>query len=300
MCSEEEFWQRVYTELYDGICVQDGEQRIAHWNRGAERITGFSSEEVIGRACPSVDFEHTDGRGVVLCEKNCPLKEALETGEPILRDLFCRQKGGSVIPISMSLTPVRDSHGKPVVVQVFREAYDREACRQEVKRLRREALIDELTKLSNRRYVRMKLSENINLLHRHGIRFGVIFVDLDYLKEINDAYGHPTGDRVLGMIARTIRANLRASDTAGRWGGDEFIVLLPACSLEMLKAVAEKIRLLIKNSTLAVEGDGRIQISASIGATLSKQDDSIEEILRRVDSLCYLSKAHGRNKVSFG
>ena len=122
-------------------------------------------------------------------------------------------------------------------------------------------------------------------------------MDIDHFKRFNDAYGHKTGDDVLVMVAKSISFSLRKMDVVARWGGEEFIVILPGASRVIIKSVAERIRILIENSFLLVDEE-RVHVTVSIGATMSRADDTIEAIVGRADRLMYASKSGGRNRVT--
>ena len=115
---------------------------------------------------------------------------------------------------------------------------------------------------------------------------------------MNDTYGHDAGDLVLKMVARTLAHNLKSSDFVGRWGGEEFLVLVTNVDEAQLLATAEKLRKLILHSSLETE-QGMIQVTASFGATLATKGDTPETLTQRADKLMYHSKSTGRNRVSF-
>jgi diguanylate cyclase (GGDEF)-like protein len=129
---------------------------------------------------------------------------------------------------------------------------------------------------------------------------GILFMDMDHFKKVNDTYGHEVGDRVLSMVANTLRLALRATDTVGRWGGEEFVALLYNIFDDtMLFKTAEKVRALIEASRLDLDGRN-LSVTVSIGATRPYTNDSPESIIRRADELMYRSKQAGRNRVTVG
>lgn len=157
--------------------------------------------------------------------------------------------------------------------------------------------MDALTGVGNRRYGEITLSTRIYDWNTHSIPFGVLFLDIDHFKLFNDIYGHKTGDDVLLMVGKSISVLLRKMDVVSRWGGEEFVVILPGASKVVVKSVSERIRVLVENSFI-MEGDDKLKVTVSIGATMSREGDSAETVIKRADRLMYLSKAAGRNRIS--
>jgi diguanylate cyclase (GGDEF)-like protein len=159
--------------------------------------------------------------------------------------------------------------------------------------LRAAALQDFLTKLYNRRATQQHLDQQFSLFQRHQIPCSLILLDIDYFKAVNDDYGHEMGDKVLQAIANTLKAQLRKADVIGRWGGEEFLVVLPNTQIQQASSVAEKLREAIEQ--LSVDG---LFCTISLGAKmLDKHDVSIDEAVKRTDHALYEAKHHGRNRV---
>jgi len=135
-------------------------------------------------------------------------------------------------------------------------------------------------------------------LSRYGWPFGVLFLDVDHFKEINDAHGHEVGDRVLRMIAHTLHAGSRVYDNVGRWGGEEFLALITNVDQDGLSEIGNRFRTLVAASQLP-EPQG-IRVTVSVGATLARPDDSPESILERADKCLYQAKTRGRNQLCLG
>jgi diguanylate cyclase (GGDEF)-like protein len=158
------------------------------------------------------------------------------------------------------------------------------------------ALLDPLTKVGNRRGLEMKLNARLSEVKNYNRSCGILFVDIDLFKGINDTYGHITGDEVLKMIARTISHSVRPFDIVGRWGGEEFIALIADVDEKTLSSIAERARRLVEQSKLP-EAFNTISVTVSIGATLARKDDDIHTLIERVDRAMNTCKARGRNQV---
>ncbi len=159
--------------------------------------------------------------------------------------------------------------------------------------LARLSATDKLTQLFNRMKLDEVLENELARVKRNGPPFSVIIIDVDHFKAVNDNYGHHQGDQVLISLADILRSNLRVTDTYGRWGGEEFLIIAPNSSLDNGLQTAEKLRMAIEE---AVFPSG-IRITCSFGVTISKPEDSVSEILIRADQALYEAKNNGRNRV---
>lgn len=156
---------------------------------------------------------------------------------------------------------------------------------------------DALTGIPNRRYLMEELERSIKNAERHPYAFSVILLDIDHFKKINDTCGHLAGDQVLVVFADHIAKHLREMDIVGRWGGEEFLCLLPNTPFEEAVACAERLRLALNTRELIKECPGQ-NISASFGVTTYQPGEPLNELIRLVDTLLYEAKSGGRNCVS--
>jgi two-component system cell cycle response regulator len=141
-----------------------------------------------------------------------------------------------------------------------------------------------------------QLSQQLDQHSKFGAPFGIMLADLDELKKINDTHGHAAGDAALVTVAKTLSGCLRASDVLGRWGGDEFLVILPGITEDILAHTSERCRALVARSTVPVEGS-QVRVTISAGAAMAAPGDSSESLLKRADQHLYSSKRSGRNRV---
>jgi diguanylate cyclase (GGDEF)-like protein/PAS domain S-box-containing protein len=288
--------------LADGVYFVDRNRKILYWNRGAEQISGFDRGTVLNRFCHDNLLRHVNAKGQPLCgEEICLLYRSLQTGQTVKEDeVYLHHQNGHRVPVSVTCKPWRDEGGNVVgAVEVFHEFQSRTAMENEIARLKQLALLDPLTGVGNRRYGEIRIDACLNELTRHNWPFGVLFIDVDHFKRVNDIHGHETGDQVLQTVARTVAHNIRSYDEAIRWGGEEFVCILINQNETAFRAAAEKIRGLIEQSTLEIPST-RLVITASIGATLAKPTDSMDSLIERADQLMYRSKESGRNQVTFG
>jgi diguanylate cyclase len=169
---------------------------------------------------------------------------------------------------------------------------------QEIDQARREARTDGLTKVANRKAFDEKLHLVLDDWRREGAPFVLILADLDYFKRINDAHGHQAGDRALEMIGSRLKQWVREGDLVGRYGGDEFAVLLPQTELAAGMEIAETIclRTADKATRVACRGE-QVSLSLSLGVAAPRRGDTAETLLQRADQALYRAKRLGRNQA---
>lgn len=169
--------------------------------------------------------------------------------------------------------------------------------RQSLEKIKVKVYRDSLTGLYLRDYFQIKLKENLYYLERYGRIFSILMIDVDDFKDINDKYGHQVGDNVLFQIGSLIRENIRTSDIPIRYGGDEFLILMPETDTDSAKKAAWKF--VHKMSKVAFKkGDEVFKVTFSIGITSARKDDTIESIIERVDTALYSSKRAGKNSIT--
>lgn len=165
-------------------------------------------------------------------------------------------------------------------------------------KLQKLAITDGLTKLYNSRYFYNQLDLEVDRSVRYHHTLSLLLLDIDHFKDYNDTYGHLEGDKVLIRIGEIIKACLRKMDTAYRYGGEEFTVILPETSGEEAVTVAERIRTGIENEIFSPETGTKVKITISIGVTEYIPDERISALVERADKAMYVSKENGRNRIS--
>jgi len=290
-------YKELLDNLYDGIYFVDTDRRILYWNRAAEKITGYSADEVIGSRCADNILMHVDAQGCSLCLQECPLEKSMRDGAAREAEVFLHHKDGSRLPVSVRIVPVRDAHQNIVGgVELFCDNRDVHAIRHRIEELEKLSLIDPLTKVSNRRAIQAHLPTMIEELKRYGLQMGLYFIDIDNFKQINDTLGHQAGDAILSMVAQTIMNNLRPFDIVGRWGGEEFVCVIRNIDRTGVYELAERLRLLIAKSFIMVN-EKAVGATVSIGATWIQPHDTMASAIQRADEFMYRSKQQGKNRT---
>jgi diguanylate cyclase (GGDEF)-like protein len=192
---------------------------------------------------------------------------------------------------------MKDEDGTVIgAVEIFSEISEPSRLMEELESLRNEILIDKQTGLGNRRYLEIVQGARVSALERTGSRLGLLFLDIDRFKSVNDTWGHKFGDQILRMVGLTLKGAIRPNESAIRFGGEEFVVLSPDCDATKLRALAECIRALVEMAWLD-EGEKKIGVTVSIGGSLMSAGENFDERLAKADALMYECKNSGRNRV---
>ncbi|MBF0310925.1 MAG: GGDEF domain-containing protein [Magnetococcales bacterium] len=292
-------WEMILDTLREGVYVTNRERKITFWNKGAEEVTGYEPETVMGRSCRDNLLEHLDFNGEPLCNSGCPLTQTMQSGEQVEVEAYLVHQEGHRVPVFIRTAPVTDAQGQIIgACEVFGDISSRIANSVKLRELERLAMVDHLTQLANRRYTELKLAERVADVRLTRIGVGVILYDIDHFKQVNDTWGHDVGDRVIKMVAETLRSSARRPDLLGRWGGEEFLEILPNITPELLMEVAERNRMLVERSRLDLEGGNALRATVSLGVTMIDPEDDYGDLYRRVDGLLYSSKQRGRNRAT--
>lgn len=271
---------------YDGIFITNAEGVIEFANQGFEIITGYTPVEVVGRKPSILKSGRHDNTFYKELWRN--LKEGLAFRAMVVN----RHKSGHDIHCQQTITPVKSADGSVThFISIIKDLTDR--VFEELK-LREQASHDSLTGLLNRRAGEIELDISLIQAQEKESPFCVLMADIDDFKPVNDTFGHGRGDNIIKAVADILLEETRKTDKCIRWGGEEFIVLLPFCDLIKGREIAENIRAGLANQCFGDVG----QVTLSIGITESEPDDTPSGILERVDQLLYKSKENGKNRVS--
>lgn len=294
-----DFYREILDNLYDGIFFVDTVGYITYWNNGAANLTGYSIDDVMGRNYCDI-FKPLDKNGSQLCEfDTCPIRRVIESETMTEVDAYICHKEGHLLPISIRIAPVREVGQHFVIaVEIHSSSSPRYAMRQRLEELQEMAMHDSLTGIANRRFVEINLAARLEELKRYDFPFSLMFADIDHFKAVNDRHGHVIGDRILKIVSTTLANSLRSFDIIGRWGGEEFILLLINVKPHDLVNLAERFRKLVERLELTLENGETMSVTVSIGATLARCEDTTSSLIDRADKLMYESKQTGRNRVS--
>ena len=290
--------ERLRTTLHaisDGVIATDADGRVALINPAAQRMTGLSEAEACGHPIEEVfQAVHDDsGQPAASC-----VRKVLETGAPVERlgTQVIDVRGRDVHYIREAAAPIAAAvDGRAGAVLVFQDVSAERAMQRS---LAHAATHDDLTGLANRRHFETRIQGMIAAARDDGSRHGLLFVDLDRFKIVNDTAGHLAGDALLQEVARTMRSIVPISDCLARLGGDEFAVLIENCDRQFAAFVGEK--LIDAIEAIRFTWEGKIyEVGASVGVSqVDITTASAEAVLAEADVACYAAKAAGRGRVS--
>ncbi|SHJ69556.1 PAS domain S-box protein [Desulfofundulus thermosubterraneus] len=277
----EEYLNLLLTSMPVGIITVDAlSHRIEDVNQEAAALMGAPPEAIIGKTC----FEFFS------CPKGCcPVKDL---GEEVDRaERILRRADGTQIPVLKTVRRLQTESGEKLI-ENFMDLTDRKKMEEELRCL---SITDPLTNAYNRRYFMQVLEQEIERTRRTGLPFSIIMVDLDHFKSINDRFGHAAGDRVLKSLVDMIKQRIRKTDCLARWGGEEFIILLPNTPVDKAAGLAEELR--ERLSRMDIPGVGHV--TASFGVAGYCPPDTADTLIMRADNTLYAAKAAGRNCVRY-
>jgi diguanylate cyclase (GGDEF)-like protein/PAS domain S-box-containing protein len=287
--SARELLANVVDSSDDAILTKSTDGVITSWNRGAERLYGYSSAEAVGEPISLI----IPPRRI---NEEQEILGRMFAGEPF--DHFETQrlrKDGTTVTVSLAMSPMRDSNGRIVSASII--ARDITESKHYEQRLRHLADHDPLTDLINRRRFEKVLSLELARAQRYDSRGAVLCLDLDNFKLVNDAGGHAAGDALIIEVATRLDDRLRATDIVARLGGDEFGILLPEVGRAEAQLAAEQLVDVLRACAVVVEGQA-FRATASIGVALfESQGASSDEVLVVADLAMYAAKAYGHDRV---
>lgn len=273
---------KAFDFLFDAVVVFDLDGHVLEWNAGAERLYGWTRQEIIGKPVSTL-YQPED----IACFKQDMMEAVLLQGH-WAGEIRMRRKDGRIGYTESILVPLEASKHKVIgVISINRDVTARIDAEQRLKYL---AFNDALTAVGNRELALERLRHAMLQVPRRGTHLALIFIDLDKFKQINDVYGHAAGDAVLCEVANRLKQTLRAADTVARIGGDEFLLIAEdLCGREEAQdAVARIAQALLQPHV--INGMDFV-VAASIGLALFPDDASdTEALLRFADAAMYRTK----------
>jgi diguanylate cyclase (GGDEF)-like protein len=275
---------------------------------GRERLLGKAAYGLARRDVSLISFRVGEGVAGWVAERGEPALIADVTGDPrykILSDSQSRIRSLACVPLAyrderigvLTITSPRAGAFNQDDVELLGFIATTMAMDIDNARLRRLSITDPLTEAYNREFLQQRLPLAVEHADRRGEPLAVAMIDIDHFKDVNDQHGHAVGDRVLAEVAQRLRAAIRSGDLLVRYGGEEFLVLLPGSDAAKAAEIAERMRLKMDSDPIATDG-ARIDVRISVGvAELRRGSDSGEQLVRRADTALYAAKGRGRNRV---
>lgn len=291
---KEQYLRTITSQLAEGLLVIDNDWRLLTMNSEAERLLGWNSRELIGQNINVIISEHCPEKTVDMSK--CPITKAITEG--VLQRLDnapFTTKDGETLPVSFAVAPFFDGNIIQGAIITF---HDITELLQYQTKLKIMATHDPLTGVKNRGEIERLLTLEIDRVKRYQRPLTILLLDIDHFKSINDTYGHQSGDVVLQNTCQNIEQQLRPNDALGRYGGEEFLIILPEISLSAATMVAERLRKSLAEMAVTTAQHVDIRFTVSIGvAAYTESTDSIERLVIVADEMLYKAKQSGRNRV---
>ncbi|HSQ78432.1 MAG TPA: diguanylate cyclase, partial [Nitrospirota bacterium] len=296
----ERFLNTIFNSIRDPFCIFDRDFRIIRVNAAYAQMKNKTAEELIGMKCYEVLGERDS-----MCE-GCVVGKTLDSADPCAKDKLVTLKDGTEIWMEIYTYPILDEDGKVShVIEYTRDITERKKTEDEKRRLidKLEHLskTDGLTGMINRRALTDSLAYEIDRAKRYHSELALILCDVDNFKAINDTYGHDAGDRTLQALSDTLKTILRKIDIAGRYGGDEFMLILPETTVSGAESLAEKLLSAVRDTELRLPDGKHIRLSMSIGIAgleADREGENIDSFVKRADDAMYAAKQGGKDRVS--
>jgi len=286
-------FRQLASSVQEVFWLRDAE-RMLYVNPAFERVWGGGRERLYEQPEALLEAVHPLDRERVAAAMR------IDAGKPAGADETFRilRPGGEVRWIRLRCYPVADAEGGVTrsaatavdVTELKRAQLELERSNAE---LERQAFFDRLTGAANRRYFESLLDREVERADRYGTPFALVMFDLDHFKRVNDTWGHDVGDLVLQEVARIVDERLREADVLGRWGGEEFMILLPGDVAEQAAVAAEAVRERVAEHAFPRAG----RVTISLGVAGYRPGEPRMELLRRLDQALYRAKREGRNRV---
>jgi len=290
-----EIFRAALESLYSGVCVVDRDRKINFWNDGAERITGYLRQEVLGRFCGDILLIKAHEKKAALCEQSCPLVAAMRDGRIRESRVYLHHKSGYAVPVRMRAAPIRDVHGHVIAVT---ESF---VVRSWMSTRRRPDSglvvghgLDALTELPDYDFTNSFLMDRHKFASQHLIPFGLLCIQLDQLDALKANHGLDAAEAILNVVAHTLRNGLDPLDFVGRWSEDQFLAIVTNCSESDLLTTAERLKWLAQSSEIVWWGD-QLSVTVSVGGTLLRPLEDLVPLLERAGCALKQAVAQGGN-----
>ena len=284
----------------DPMMITDNRGMIEYVNSRFSELTGYTSEDVVGKNPKILSAGNTS------IETYRELWDSVLSGHRWQGELCNRKKSGETFWESISIAPLKNPEGSVShFVAVWKDVTEAKRRHEEMvshsKTLEVQSIRDDLTGLYNRRYILLELEKETERSIRCKRPITGMMIDLDNFKQVNDQYGHPAGDEVLKQFALILEKSIRKMDIAGRYGGDEFLVLLPESDLEISGRVAERIRKNVHEFPFNAKGTP-FSLSVSIGLIPFNEGEKNNKngMIEKIDQALFRAKQSGKNQVAVG
>ncbi len=295
--NDPEIYQAVLEKLQTGVYIVDRNRRIRFWNEGAEQITGYLRQDVVGRFLRD-HLLTTDAVKDVDSEPDDPINLVFRDGKPSIVDVSILHKDGYRVPIVLRTNPIRNSHGAVVGAA---ESFEKNRSASDW--TRRQAgfadfgCLDAMTGVAAQSFMETQLRENLTIFAEHNIPFGILLVQIDHMDQFRASRGPGVVSTILRVIAQSVENCLRPTDLVGCWGANQFIAILLECRESEVARVGERVRKMIGQAEIEWWGD-RFSVTSPVGGAGCRAGDNAELLIARAAASLQESIEKGGNCVT--
>lgn len=293
-----EIYRAVLDSLQTGVYLVDRDRRILFWNDGAEKITGYLRQDVVGSFCRDQIVDSDAGARNVLSDAAAALSATLRDGRPTIMSVSLRHKAGHRVFVRLRAVAIRNSHGTIIgAAESFEEDISASDWNRRHDKLADYGCLDLLTGALNPALTLAHLRECLATYGDHRVPLSILLIEVDRIDHLRAAYGAAVISHVLRITAQTIENSLRPTDFLGRYGDHRFLAVLPECAQDEVESAAERLKRMVALSEIRWWGD-EWSITASFGGTSARASDTIESIVERAEAALGASLQTGGNRIS--
>lgn len=283
--AEVEKLSKVIAQIDDSVMITDKDGTISYVNQAFCNHTGYEREDLIGKTPRVFKSNHYNSSFY----KN--LWSSILRGEIFNETIINKKKNGELFYERKTITPLKDDFNNIVgFVSTGKDVTLETMMHKEMELL---ASMDKLTGIYNRHKFEELFTLEVERSRRFKTPLSLILIDIDHFKNVNDTYGHDVGDSILINLAKVVKNSIRNLDIFSRWGGEEFLILIPNTDLDQAHTLAQKLRVIVEKNDFPIAGN----ITISIGVSTLQVDDSFDTLFKRADNALYHAKKSGRNQV---
>lgn len=292
----QELYRMVLDSLPVAVCAVDRAGKVILWNEGAERVTGYLRQDVLGRPCTETFLEHVDIENNPLDGNAIPLLETMRDGRCLNVRASLRKKSGQSIGVHLRTVPLRGDDGRMQgAAELFEEVITRTPANRRHSKLAAVGCIDQLTGILNHSMIQAHLQEALSLHKVYPVSFCALCISIDGLPKIRERFGQAAVDETLRVVAQTLESALRPTDFLGRWMEEEFLAILAECSESDVPKVAERLNKMVQHSRINWWGD-TWSVTTSIGAAPVRDMDTVGMMVSRAEQGMRKSSESGGNQ----
>jgi PAS domain S-box-containing protein len=280
----QEMYRVILEDLPVGVYVVDRDRRILLWNSGAEKLTGYLRQDVLGRQCRDDLLIHCDENQACLCGAACPLQQTMHDGHPRSAEVFLLHKDGQRVPVHVCAVPVRDERGTIVgAAECFDKRSILPAVDPVLHDLSQRSSLDELTGLPDHPATLARLRAYLESYGASPVPFGVVSIAVNTLDLLRHVDGCIAVNAVLYATGQTLANTLGPNDMVGRWSQERFVAVVTGCTAPSLLKTASLMKRLVHASGVPWWGD-RLSVTLSVGGTIVRPGDTPETLVSRANA----------------